>query len=161
MPKKNNKQGKWTEKNAGNFSFILELVGEFEIRTMEEKVKILVVDDDAGIGEMLQTLLEFYGFEVFVTDKPLETVSLIKAKDIDLVLLDMLISGVDGSEICATIRKDKQVGDTPVLMMSALHDSGEKCRKAGADDFIAKPFEMEDLRGKIQEVLKRKQDSPA
>lgn len=120
---------------------------------MEENSKILVVDDDSGIGEMLKTLLEFYGYEVFVTEKPLETQEMILKHNIDLVLLDMLISGVNGTDVCAALRKNPQTRDTPVLMMSALHDAGPKCKEAGANDFIAKPFEMEDLTEKINAIL--------
>lgn len=118
-----------------------------------EKKKILVVDDDTGIGEMLQMLLEFYDFEVTVTSRPEETEKLILEKNVDLVMLDMLISGVNGTDVCQRIRNNPEIRDTPVLMMSALHDAGEKCREAGANDFIAKPFEMEDLVAHIRVVL--------
>lgn len=120
---------------------------------MEENARILVVDDDSGIGEMLKTLLEFYGYEVFVTEKPQKTQELILQHDIDLVLLDMLISGVNGTDVCADLRENPETGKTPVLMMSALHNAGPKCREAGANDFIAKPFEMEDLIKKISQIL--------
>lgn len=125
---------------------------------MEENSKILVVDDDSGIGEMLKTLLEFYGYDVTVTEKPDETERLIIEKDIDLVMLDMLISGVNGTDVCARLRNNKETENIPVLMMSALHDAGVKCKKAGADDFIAKPFEMDDLISKIKEVLIKRQN---
>lgn len=120
---------------------------------MTNSKKILVVDDDSGIGEMLKTLLEFYGYQVEVTEKPYETEQLILEKNIDLVLLDMLISGVNGTDVCAAIRKNEATANTPVIMMSALHDAGPKCKKAGANDFIAKPFEMELLIGKIKGVF--------
>lgn len=120
---------------------------------MEQTTKILVVDDDSGIGEMLKTLLEFYGYEVTVTEKPLIAEELIQEKEIDIVLLDMLISGVDGTDVCAGIRKNPETAETPVLMMSALHDAGPKCKDAGANDFIAKPFEVEDLTKKIEKIL--------
>lgn len=120
---------------------------------MTNSKKILVVDDDSGIGEMLKTLLEFYGYKVEVTEKPYETEKLILEKNIDLVLLDMLISGVNGTDVCSAIRKNEATANTPVIMMSALHDAGPKCKKAGANDFIAKPFEMELLIGKINGVF--------
>lgn len=126
---------------------------------MEEKTKILVVDDDSGIGEMLKTLLEFYGYEVFVTEIPQETEELIISKNVDLVMLDMLISGVNGTDVCSRLRKNEATAEVPVLMMSALHDAGPKCREAGANDFIAKPFEMEDLTEKINTILKESEGS--
>ncbi|OEY71766.1 response regulator [Salegentibacter salarius] len=124
---------------------------------MEKTTKILVVDDDSGIGEMLKTLLEFYGYEVYVTEKPLKAEELIQEKNIDIVLLDMLISGVDGTDVCAGIRQNPEISETPVLMMSALHDAGPKCKKAGANDFIAKPFEVEDLTERIEKILADKE----
>lgn len=124
---------------------------------MEEKTKILVVDDDSGIGEMLKTLLEFYGYEVTVTENPDKTETLIIENKINLVMLDMLISGVNGTDVCARLRQDERTANIPVLMMSALHDAGTKCKNAGADDFIAKPFEMSDLTSKITQVLNNRQ----
>lgn len=118
-----------------------------------EKTKILVVDDDSGIGEMLKTLLEFYGYEVTVTERPDETEKIIQEKNIDLVMLDMLISGVNGTDVCARLRKNEPTAEIPILMMSALHDAGKKCKKAGANDFIAKPFEMDDLKEKIDKLV--------
>lgn len=125
---------------------------------MEEKTKILVVDDDSGIGEMLKTLLEFYGYEVTVTENPDRTKALIIENNINLVMLDMLISGVNGTDVCARLRQDERTANIPVLMMSALHDAGTKCKNAGADDFIAKPFEMSELTSKITEVLNNRQN---
>lgn len=119
----------------------------------KETKKILVVDDDSGIGEMLKMLLEFNGFEVIFSEKPDETEENIRRHDIDLVILDMLISGVNGTDVCARIRENETTAQTPVLMMSALHDAGKKCKAAGANDFIAKPFEMEDLLAKINGIL--------
>ena len=120
---------------------------------MEKKAKILVVDDDSGIGEMLKTLLEFYGYVVEVTEQPEEAERIIIERKMDLVMLDMLISGVNGTDVCARLRQNQATAHIPILMMSALHDAGEKCRKAGANDFIAKPFEMDDLITKIDGVL--------
>lgn len=120
---------------------------------MKENRNILVVDDDSGIGEMLKVLLELNGYSVSVTEKPDEAEALIAQKDIDLVLLDKLISGVNGTEVCARLKNNQDTAGVPILMMSALHEAGEKCRDAGANDFIAKPFEMEDLLHKIEELI--------
>lgn len=124
---------------------------------MNIEKKILIVDDDAGIGEMLKTLLEISGYEVFVTEMPHQASDLILQREIDLVLLDMLIAGVNGTDICAGLKQDKRTAKVPVLMMSALHEAGAKCSQAGADDFIAKPFEMEDLLDKINKILESRQ----
>lgn len=120
---------------------------------MKGNRNILVVDDDSGIGEMLKILLELNEYTVLVTEKPDETEHLIEKHDIDLVLLDKLISGVNGTEVCARLKSNAATAEIPILMMSALHEAGEKCRNAGASDFIAKPFDMEELLQKIEGLL--------
>lgn len=126
---------------------------------MDDKIKVLVVDDDSGIGEMLKTLLEFYGFEVTVTEIPDSAESIIAEKEIDVVMLDMLISGVNGTDVCSRLRNNEETKNIPILMMSALHNAGDKCKKAGADDFIAKPFEMDELIAKIREIVEKRKNS--
>lgn len=120
---------------------------------MKTTKKILVVDDDAGISEMLKTLLEFSGYQVAVTQSAAQTQSQVENDNVDLVVLDMLISGVDGTEVCADLRQNKKTSKVPILMMSAHQEAGEKCLEAGADDFIAKPFEMEDFLLKVNRVM--------
>lgn len=120
---------------------------------MKTTKKILVVDDDAGISEMLKTLLEFSGYQVAVTQSSAQTQSQVENGNVDLVVLDMLISGVDGTEVCADLRQNKKTSNVPILMMSAHQEAGEKCLEAGADDFIAKPFEMEDFLLKVNRVM--------
>ena len=118
--------------------------------------KILVVDDDSAIGEMLQMLLEMNGYEVMVSEEPGRTEENIISHGTDLVLLDMLISGVNGTDVCARLRSDETLEQVSILMMSALHDAGKRCKAAGADDFIAKPFEMDELLQKINKCLAKR-----
>lgn len=126
---------------------------------MTKNAKILVVDDDSGIGEMLKTLLEFKDFTVTVTEKPGETEKIIMEEDIGLVILDMLISGVNGTDVCARLKENEDTAQVPILMMSALHEAGTKCKAAGADDFVAKPFEMDELMAKIHKVFNKDQNA--
>lgn len=125
---------------------------------MTKNSNILVVDDDSGIGEMLKTLLEFKGYQVTVTEKPNETEEIIEKEGIDLVILDMLISGVNGTDVCVRLRENTDTAEIPILMMSALHEAGIRCKKAGADDFIAKPFEMDELIVKIENTLESRRN---
>lgn len=126
---------------------------------MNGEKNILVVDDDSGIGEMLKILLELNDFSVYVTEKPDEAETLIENHNINLVLLDKLISGVSGLEVCERLKNNEATADIPILMMSALHEAGEKCRNAGANDFIAKPFDMDELLEKIEQLLDRRNAS--
>src|SRR5690554_3003276 len=120
---------------------------------METTKKILVVDDDAGISEMLKTLLEFSGYNVAVTQNAASTQTEVESGSVDLVVLDMLISGIDGTEVCSELRQNEKTSNVPILMMSAHQEAGSKCLEAGADDFIAKPFEMEDFLLKVNRVM--------
>lgn len=115
--------------------------------------KILIVDDDQSIGFMIKDILEFNGHEIIVSQQPKETRENIIKHDVDLVILDKLISGVDGTEVCAELRKDDKLSEIPVLMMSALHNIGDQCREAGATDFLPKPFDMETLIAKTNDLL--------
>lgn len=117
---------------------------------------ILIVEDDHNLGIMLQEMLELSGYEIVLSRKPEDTTANITNNNIDLVLLDKLILGVDGTDVCASIRKTHSVSKTKVLMMSALSNAKEICMKAGATDFIYKPFDMTELLSKIDELLNTK-----
>lgn len=117
--------------------------------------KILIVEDDHNLGLMIKDILEFKGYEILLSRKPENTIEDIIENKVDLVLLDKLIFGVDGTDVCVKIRKTKTTSNIPVLMMSALHDSRKNCLKAGATDFIYKPFEMKVFQDKVQELLEK------
>ena len=121
--------------------------------------RILIVDDDQTIGIMLKDILEFDDHQVFVTQQPKKTKEEILKNDIELILLDKLISGVDGTDVCAELKKDEEVAQVPIIMMSALHNVGELCKSVGAVDFIPKPFDMETLLNKVREVLEQHKNS--
>lgn len=114
---------------------------------------ILVVEDDHNLGLMIKDILEFEDYKVILSKKPLNTIENLKNNDVDLVLLDKLISGVDGTNVCMDLRKDPETANTPVLMMSALHDARKSCIDAGATDFISKPFEMEVFLNRVNQII--------
>jgi DNA-binding response OmpR family regulator len=102
---------------------------------------------------MLKDILEFSDHKVTVSQQPKDTRKNILENDIDLILLDKLISGVDGTDVCAELKGDEEVAHVPIIMMSALHNVGEICKSVGAIDFLAKPFDMETLLAKVDEIL--------
>ncbi len=120
---------------------------------MIENIKILVVDDDATIGEMLKAVLEFKGYQVMVIGRPEETQDMIINNKIDLVILDKLISGVDGTDVCRKIKENEDTAYVKVMMMTAMHNAGPVCLEAGANAFMTKPFDMEKLFIQVEEVL--------
>jgi len=117
--------------------------------------RILIVDDDQTIGLMLKDILEFSDHNVTVSQQPKLTKENILKHDIELILLDKLISGVDGTDVCAELKADDEVVHVPIIMMSALHNVGDLCKSVGAVEFIPKPFDMDTLLNRVSEVLAR------
>jgi DNA-binding response OmpR family regulator len=114
---------------------------------------ILVVDDDPDIGIMLKMMLEFKGYDVTLLNRADKTYEILDNNNIDLVILDMLIAGDNGTDVCAAIRKEESATQLPVMMISALPDARQSCLQAGANEFLSKPFEMQDLLGKVKELI--------
>ncbi|MEO6330371.1 MAG: response regulator [Ginsengibacter sp.] len=113
--------------------------------------RILVVDDNADILQIVKVILENYGYEVVVTPNGEETLLKTDIFDPHLILMDVFLSsGIDGRDICRALKANDKTKDIPVIMFSAqtkMEDVFSSCR---ADDFIAKPFEVKDLLNKIQ-----------
>ncbi|HEA31230.1 hypothetical protein LCGC14_2822300 [marine sediment metagenome] len=115
--------------------------------------RILIVDDDPILGTMIQEMLEWKGYWVQLSRVPQETEQNVVEQNIDLVILDKLISGTDGTEVCEWIRNNEEIKEIPIIMITAMHTSKKACMDAGADDFIAKPFEMDDFLSKVGQLL--------
>jgi CheY-like chemotaxis protein len=119
---------------------------------MDKLKKIMIADDDPGILDAIGIMLEFEGYEVQST---LNGSSLL-AMDIgfaDLLLLDIWMSGVDGRDICRNLKKNPHTGNIPIVLISASKDIEQSAMDAGADDFLAKPFEIDDLLAKIEKYV--------
>lgn len=116
--------------------------------------KILVVDDDAGIRDMLGIILEARGFEVEYSEDGAGAFAIFAATKPDLVLLDWMLPGKDGVEVCREIRA---AAGTPIIMLTAKSDIEDEVRglEAGADDYIAKPIDQEKLIARINASLRR------
>jgi len=120
---------------------------------------ILLVEDDHNLGLMIRELLEMNGYGVSLLRVPGKTVSNLLKGGFDLVLMDKLLSGMDGTDICAEIRKTDAVSHTPILMMSALNGAKKICLEAGASDFIAKPFEIKELLAHVSDTIYKGKES--
>ena len=118
--------------------------------------RILVVDDDPDIGIMIKIMLEFHGYLVDVTTKGKAAIDIIRSGNFGLLIMDMLLSGVNGVDICALIKKDKIISSLPVIMISAHPNAKEICLNAGADDFVSKPFDIEELLSKSSQLFLHK-----
>jgi DNA-binding response OmpR family regulator len=115
--------------------------------------RILVLDDDPDIGIMIKLMLEYHGYAVLVTQRAEKATLLIANEDFDLLIMDMLLSGVNGIDICSRLKKNSTTVQLPVIMISAHPNAKEICINAGANDFIAKPFDMDELLSKINRFV--------
>ena len=115
--------------------------------------KILVVDDDLDILVVMEILLSMKGFEVDVTSRWEQTFDKIKTFKPDLILLDVLISGNDGRIICKQLKSEEDTKKIPIIMFSAHPSASATIHEYGADDFIAKPFDVKDLMEKVNKHL--------
>ncbi len=116
--------------------------------------KILVVEDDFDIGELLQNFLQEAGYEVAVANDGVEAISIFSNVKFDLILLDIMLPKIDGFTVCELIRKQSQI---PIMMLTALNGEEEQIRGLDlqVDDYITKPFSMPVLVRKIAAVLRR------
>lgn len=114
--------------------------------------KIFIADDDEGIVDSTSMMLEVLGYEVTYTlDGALVPDAILNKPD--LLLLDIWMSGIDGRDICRQIKANPATKDIPVLMISASRDVRESALASGADDFLEKPFEMNHLKRKIEDLI--------
>ena len=116
--------------------------------------RILVIDDDASLAEMLQLVLRQEGFETTWCASGDAALEVFRSAQFDLVLLDLMLPGLDGVAVCRRIRADSGV---PIVMLTAKSDTGDVVDglEAGADDYIAKPFKPRELVARVWTRLRR------
>ena len=112
-----------------------------------EKTKdhILVIEDNEDILMMIEMMLVHQNYRVSKKGDGDNVELFIKETKPDVILMDMLLSGVDGTLVCKQVKEDPSTKHIPIVMISALSQGQEKSEEAGADFFLAKPFEMDDL----------------
>lgn len=115
--------------------------------------KILVVDDDTDILEFLQVILEEEGYAVLTTSKGEYVEQLHNGGLPHLILLDIFLSGKDGREIAKYLKSQEETKHIPIIMFSAHPSAEETARASGANDFIAKPFEIDDFLEKVAQYV--------
>jgi DNA-binding response OmpR family regulator len=116
--------------------------------------RILIVEDEVAIADLEKDYLELSGFEVEVENDGTSGLARALAEDFDLFILDLMLPGIDGFEICKRIREKK---NTPILMVSAKKDDIDKIRGLGlgADDYVTKPFNPLELVARVKSQLRR------
>jgi len=117
---------------------------------------ILIVDDNPIGRQALEALLDERGFKLVFAENGVQALEVAEEILPDVVLLDVMMPGMDGYEVCRRLRETKRLAEVPVLMVTALDDQESKIRgiEAGADDFISKPFNWAELRARVRTITR-------
>jgi two-component system response regulator MprA len=127
----------------------------FSFDLQDARMRVLVVDDDPAVLDSLELVLQLDGFDVATASDGREAMRALALQRPDAVLLDVLMPGLDGLEVC---RRMRDTGDrTPVLMLTARDEVRERVAglEAGADDYLAKPFARDELLARLRALLRR------
>ena len=135
---------------------IAERIGNFS----DTRSKILIVDDEIDTLLPLKMSLEVENYLVLGASNGFEALELAKTNIPDLILLDIMMPGMDGYEVCARLKKDPVLRNIPVIMLTAKDAVREKVKglDIGADDYVTKPFNLNELKARIKSVIRRYSD---
>lgn len=124
--------------------------------------KILVVDDDVAINELIKINLELQGYEVVQAFNGVEGFAKAKQEEPALVILDVMMPEVDGYTVARRIRQSGEISDVPIIMLTALSELNNKVEgfDIGVDDYLTKPFEIDELIVRVRALLKRTNQIP-
>ncbi|MEK4564644.1 response regulator transcription factor [Alkalihalobacillus sp. FSL R5-0424] len=119
-----------------------------------QQTRVLVVDDEKELLQLVATYLVNESYEVFMASDGYESLHLLETESIDLVILDIMMEGMDGFELCKRIRATSSI---PVVMLTAKSSEEDRIRglKLGADDYVVKPFSPRELMARVEAVLRR------
>jgi len=127
------------------------------------KAKILTVEDDPDIRELLRYNLEKAGYQVILADQGEKALELAKRQHPDLILLDLLLPVMNGLEVCRQVKMDPILQHVPIIMVTAKGEEMDRVvgLELGADDYVVKPFSVREVMLRVQKLLERKDKAPA
>ncbi len=127
-----------------------------------QMTKILVVDDDKAINELIKVNLELQGYNVVQAYNGVEGFAKAKQEEPSLIILDVMMPDVDGYTMAQRVRQCPEISDTPIIMLTALSELGNKVEgfNIGVDDYLTKPFEIDELIVRVRALLKRTNQIP-
>ena len=147
-----------------SYSKISQIVGIPE-KDIEEKIKnfsdirdkILIVDDEMSTLMPLKKSLEYENYAVVEAYDGYEAIKKAKEEIPDLILLDLMLPGIDGIEVCQHLKTDTQTEKIPIIMLTAKDNIDDKVEglQIGADDYVTKPFVLKELKARIKSVMRR------
>jgi two-component system alkaline phosphatase synthesis response regulator PhoP len=119
------------------------------------KKKILIVDDEPDILKLASLRLKKLGYDVIMAVNGKEALDIMRDEKPDLILLDLILPVMNGADVCKKTKNDEKLKHIPIILFTAQSDTmtAEKAKEFGANDYITKPFDPEELRGKVEEIL--------
>jgi DNA-binding response OmpR family regulator len=119
--------------------------------------EILVVDDDRDVAQTVELALRRRGFKVMIANSGVEALKVLRRYEPDLVILDVLMPGMGGLEVCRRLRSDPKTENLPIIFLTARGQERDRIEglRAGADDYLSKPFSLEELLLRVTAVLRR------
>ncbi len=129
---------------------------------MDEPKNILVVDDEPDLVELVLYNLKKEGFQVDSASDGEKALSAIRRGNYDLIILDLMLPGIQGMELCRILRNDIETSELPIIMLTAKGEEVDRIvgLEMGADDYIAKPFSPRELVARVKAVLRRSREKP-
>ncbi|MBQ8634654.1 response regulator transcription factor [bacterium] len=120
-------------------------------------VKILIIDDDIAICELVKINLELQGYNCIYSTDPIRGFALVKQEMPNLVILDVMMGATNGYSVAQKIRQTKEISKIPIIMLTALSELNNKLEgfNSGVDDYLTKPFEIEELKARVLALLNR------
>ena len=116
--------------------------------------KILVVDDELQVRELLSDFLSEEGYKVILATNGAEAIDLAGLENPEVILLDISMPGIDGIEVCKKLKAQEKTQFIPIIIITALQDSGFVAYLEGADDFVSKPFNLVELTFRVRSMLR-------
>ena len=124
--------------------------------------RVLVVDDEKDLVELIAYNLKRHGYEVLTADNGLDALDVARKQLPDLIVLDLMLPGIDGTEVARRLKADAKTARVPIVMLTARGEETDVVvgLTLGADDYVSKPFSMKILLARLQTVLRRAEQSP-
>ena len=121
----------------------------------KEQIDVLVIEDDPDLCMLMQSMLKFSGHTSKGCNNPVFLDEILKTTEPSMLLMDMLLSGADGRDLCRALKLKEETKDKKIMMVSAHPDAEKACRDAGADEFLGKPFDIDIFIKKIEGILNK------
>jgi len=142
---------------ANSFSVDVNVIENILKSLSDTREKILLVDDEVDALAALKVALGADGYNVVEALDGLEALRMARSENPDVILLDIMMPGMDGFEVCKQLKSDTQLNTIPVIMLTAKGEVDDKVEglEMGADDYVTKPFNLKELKARIKSVIRR------